>query len=256
MCLHTINLYFSEAEGPIELDVEPQSAKPEYTSTELANFVSAIKKMVILKHIREADWHIDCENIIHMWLTNTDHLMLSFYLSHDKRHIMAILPFPNEKVVDVFYFSREPNQIFTLDGFHDEVIFGRTYDIDRQMLITIEHLYAPILFTSLNGSESVQAKFKKSIYEFLAKITDYHYKKSGYIVLYIPSEIQNVDDVEASNDKDLIVRLEYIVDYWIGQLKSALSDNEQIAPYFLLSPEDELNFWKYRGNTIQHKIYN
>lgn len=203
--------------------------------------------MVILNHLREADWHIDCENIIHLWLMNIDHLMLAFYLSPDKQHIMAILSFPNEKVVDVFYFLREPNQIFTLDGFHDEVIFGRTYDIDRHMLTVIEHLYVPVLFTKLDGSESVKAKFKKSIYEFLAKITDYHYKKSGYTVLYIPSEIQNADENEAANDLDLVERLEYIVEYWIDQLKSALSDNEQIAPFFLLSPQDELNFWKYRG---------
>lgn len=233
------------AEGPVECEAEPLPAKPEYSPTELDDFVAAIRKMVILEHLSGAEWGAECEDAIRAWLMDTDHLMLAFHVS-EQRRVRASLSFPEEKVEDVFYFLREQSQIFALDSFHDDVTFGRTYDVDGHMLALIEHLYVPALFGRLDGSENVQAKFKKSVYEFLAKSTAWHHKMSGLTVLYVPSEVQAVDEEAAAIDSDFVERLEFVAEHWIDQLRVALSDDEQIAPFLLLAPHDELDFWKYR----------
>lgn len=53
---------------------------------------------------------------------------------------------------------------------------------------------------------------------FLSKLTDVHYKLHGLTVLYIPDVINEISIETASQDKELIKRMEGIVVYWTKQV--------------------------------------
>mgnify|MGYP005984028051 FL=1 len=81
---------------------------------------------------------------------------------------------------------------------------------------------------------------------FLAKFTDIHSKLSGLTVLYIPREALDIPANIASQDKELVKRLEAIVVYWTKQIRVGLQDQDQNTPDDLLRPIDEYEFWVYR----------
>lgn len=86
------------------------------------------------------------------------------------------------------------------------------------------------------------------IHEFLAKLTDRHYKTVGQTVIYVPREGLDKTVDEASGDEQLVKRLENVVINWIQQIKSCLEDSNIIAfQKQLICPLDELNFWIYRS---------
>lgn len=226
-------------------ETEQKQPQPEYSSNELNGLLAAIKRTVILAKLVESDWSDDCDEVIRLWLLTTDHELLTFFFAESK--LTASLSFPAMQVHDIFYFLRDPNQIFTVDNFHDDVTFGRIDQVvDGHMLTVMEQIYAPTIFHNSDWTDTSKAQFCKSIYLFLAKLTGLHHKLSGRTVLYIPSEAHAMTIEMAAIDVRLVNRLELIAEHWIGQLRMAISDREQVAPYALLCPNDEYEFWEYR----------
>lgn len=235
-----------EEEQPIVCESEPKQPEPEYSTQELNDLLGFVQKMTILSGIQDAEWSEECKEVITTWFLNTEHLMLSIYYdSNDK--LAASLSYPTEPIFELMFFLREPNHIFSLDNFHDDVTFGRIDDdIDGSLLLLMERIYAPIFFRKTDWSDTIKAHFCESLYSFLANMTALHYKLSGLTVLYVPHECLNVSVDEAACDKALVKRLELVAEHWVAQLHMGLNDTEQVAPYALLCPADEFNFWTYR----------
>lgn len=81
----------------------------------------------------------------------------------------------------------------------------------------------------------------------MAKLTDMYYKMLGLTILYIPREGQQLTFEMASNDRELVKRLEGVVVYWTHQIKSCLEDHTPVSSKNeLLCPSDEYDFWIYR----------
>lgn len=202
--------------------------------------------MVFLDGIKESDWNEQCHEGIRTWFIDTSHLILIVYFT-PKQHLSASLSYPSEPVLEIVYFLREPNHIFSIDNFHDDVTFGQIDgDVDGTLLLLMEHLYTPIFFHKIDWSESNRAQFLNSIHSFLSRMTSLHYKLSGLTVLYVPNDglIDSIDKVV--KDNELIERLEAVAEHWITQIRICLFDSEQVVPYDLLCPIDEYEFWIYR----------
>lgn len=208
--------------------------------------------MIFLNGIKQDAWTEQCDEIIRLWFDDTSHLMLIVYFS-PKNHLCVSLTYPEEPVIEIVYFLREPNHIFSIDNFHDDVTFGQMNgDVDGTLLLLMENLYTPIFFHKTDWSETNRSQFLASIHSFLSQLTSLHYKLSGLTVLYVPSEIFIDDNEKVLTMNGLVERLESIAKYWISQLRICISDSEQVVPYELLCPFDEYEFWIYRCESM-HK---
>lgn len=225
---------------------EEKKPKPTYSSKELNELVNYLQKMIFLDGINESDWNDQCEDVTRTWFLDSNQPILIVYYS-SKQLLTASLTYPSEPVLEIVYFLREPNHIFTLDNFHDDVTFGQINDdVDGTLLMLMEKLYTPIFFHKTDWSDSCRADFLASIHSFLSHMTALHYKLSGLTVLYVPTE-GLIDDAEkAIEDKELLKRLEAIAEHWVIQMRMCLSDSEQVVPYELMCPIDEYEFWIYR----------
>lgn len=233
-------------------ETETKQPQPEYSPTELNDLLATLKRTVVLKGLIETDWNDECDEVIKLWLLDTDQELLSFFFADGK--LTADLSLPVQQVNDIFYFQREPNHILTADNFHDDVTFGRLdSDVDGHMLTVVEQIYAPAIFHKSDWTATTKAQFCKSLYLCLVKLTALHHKLSGRTVLYIPSEVHTMEIQDAAADVNLICRLELVAEHWIGQLRMAIGDVEQVAPYDLLCPNDEYEFWKYRREFISNR---
>lgn len=225
---------------------EEEKPTPTYSSKELDELVTVLKRMVFLNGIKESDWNDQCHEVIQNWFLDTNHLLLIVYFS-PKLILTASLTYPSEPVLEIVYFLREPNHIFSIDNFHDDVTFGQIDgDVDGTLLLLMDKLYTPIFFHKTDWSDTNRAQFLASIYTFLSHMTALHFKISGLTVLYVPNESLINDMENAVKDIELIQRLEAIAEHWIMQLRICLSDSEQVVPYDLMCPRDEYEFWIYR----------
>lgn len=201
--------------------------------------------MTSLFALKETDWTTECIAVIRQWLLDTDHLMLTIFFDGDT--LTACLAFPLAPIYDLTYFLRDPNHIFTVDGFHDEITFGSLHeDIDGSMLSALNEMYAPIFFGSSELSRSVKGQFCEALNAFLAYLTGLHYKMSGITVLYIPTEALAIDVETAVTDTDMIKRLESLAGNWIGSIRQCQNDKEQLVPHELMCPPDHFDFFTYR----------
>lgn len=240
-------------EVPVLSAQEEKKPKPTYSVKELDELVTVLKRMVFLDGIKEDDWNDDCEEVIQTWFLDTNYPILIVFYS-TKQRLTTSLTYPMEPVLEIVYFLREPDHIFTLDNFHDDVTFGKIdEDVDGTYLLLMEKLYTPIFFHKTDWSDTNRAQFLASIHSFLSDMTALHYKISGLTYLYVPSEGLIDDTDKAVEDQELIKRLEMIAEHWITQLRICLSDSEQMAPYELLCPQDEYEFWIYRCKTTKKK---
>lgn len=233
-------------EVPVVSAKVEQKPKPTYSTKDLNDLIVALKRMVFLNGIKETDWNDECDEMIQTWFLNTNHLILIVFFSPRQR-LTVSLEYPTEPVLEIVYFLREPDHIFTFDNFHDDVTFGQINDdVDGTFLLLMEKLYTPIFFHKTDWSDTNRLRFLTSIHSFLSHMKSLHYKLSGLTYLYVPSEglVNDVD--KASEDLELVKRLEMIAEHWIIQLRICLSDSEQVVPYELLCPNDEYEFWIYR----------
>lgn len=234
------------AEVPVLSAEEEKKPIPTYSAEELNELAVVLKRMVFLDGIKASDWNDACDKVIHTWFLDTNHLMLIVFHSSEQR-LTVSLTYPTEPVLEIVYFLREPDHIFTSDSFHDDITFGHLNDdVDGTFLLLMEKVYTPIFFHKTDWSETNRTQFLASIHLFLSRMTSLHFKLLGLTYLYVPTE-GSIDIVEEANeDIKLVKRLEIVAEHWINQLRDCLSDSEQVAPYELLCPIDEYKFWIYR----------
>ncbi|CAG9785840.1 unnamed protein product [Diatraea saccharalis] len=216
-------------------------------------------RMTTLYDLRDEDWNDDAKKGIENWLMEPRALILCVYFRGEKLSASCDIPlFP---VYDLTYFVRQPDYIFKVDTFHDEIVFGTFVDsVESNMIEILENVYAPYFFAITTWPDSVKSEFCTQIHTFLAKLTDMYYKMLGLTVLYIPREGQQLSFEKASTDLELVKRLEGVVVYWTHQIKSCLEDQAFVASQNeLLCPSDEYDFWIYRLenlSALRHQLKN
>lgn len=200
--------------------------------------------MTILFDLRDEDWNDENLDVIRKWLMHVKELMLTIF--YDGNKLTAHFSFPFVPIYDVTYFMREPNHIFTVDGFHDEIMFGTLHeDVEGSLLRVLETVYAPMFF-NMDLSDNIKMKLFSELHSFLSYLTGIHYKISGLTVLYVPFEGHHLSPAEAARDRELLKRLEVVVNFWMNQIRLCLGDKKQLVPYDLVCHPDEFDFWAYR----------
>lgn len=201
--------------------------------------------MTVLYDIDQNDWNSTSIAVIKHWLLNVNELMLTIFYDNDI--LTASLSFPTNPVYDIAYFLRHPNEIFSVDEFHDCVTFGTIHeDVDGTLLAILEKMYSPIFFKTENFCRGDVGTLCSEVNSFLTFLTELHYKMCGLTVLYIPREGMNEEAEKASCDQALLKRLETVASSWITSIENCLSDREQLVPNELMCPTDEYEFWTYR----------
>ncbi|RVE54736.1 hypothetical protein evm_000503 [Chilo suppressalis] len=243
----------------LERELAETPVKPTYSQEELKKLVGFIMRMTTLYDLRDEDWNEDAKQGIEEWLMEPRALILCVYFRGNK--LTASCDIPLFPVFDLTYFTRQPDYIFKVDTFHDEIVFGTFVDsVESNMIQILENVYAPYFFAITTWPDSVKSEFCTHIHTFLAKLTDMYYKMLGLTVLYIPREGQQLSFEKASADLELVKRLEGVVVYWTHQIKSCLEDQAFVASQNeLLCPSDEYDFWIYRLenlSALRHQLKN
>lgn len=224
-------------ELPVEEFVQEQ---PKYQSGELGQLVGYLRDMVFLFDLRDCDWNSDCLSVVEKWFLEIVHPVLFIYYSTDNT-LSASLTIPLTPFYDATYFIRQPNEIFKVDSFHDQIQYGTVHSPDESLLTLMEAIYAPHFFgITLEWSQRVQFNFLEAIDNFLINVTDMHYKMSGLVVIAMPP----LPPIQKETDEFTIRRLERYLIHWMGQMRLFLGDDGQKD---LICPSDFYDFWVYRG---------
>ncbi|CAG4999301.1 unnamed protein product [Parnassius apollo] len=239
----------------LERELAELPVKPEYPPEDLEKLVTFIMKMTTLYDLRETDWTPETKNGIEEWILEPRSLMLCIYFKGDV--LKTAFDIPLTPVYDLMYFIRQPDFVFKVETFHDDIVFGTFVDsVESNMIQILEMVYAPYFFAITTWPESVKSEFCSHIHTFLAKLTDMYYKMLGITVLYIPREGQQLSFEQASADRELVKRLEGVVVYWTHQIKSCIEDHAFVSSQQeLLCPSDEYDFWVYRHENLNALLY-
>lgn len=199
--------------------------------------------MSVLSGLDHRDWHEGALDIIRRWLLEVNEPLLTVY--YDQDVLTANLGIPTTCVSDLSYFRRELNEIFSVEGFHDEINFGTlTSDVDGCMMELLERLYVPFFRNYRDWNATVRNRFCSSLDRFLAFLTATHHQISGVAVLYVPYVIKELG--AGPVERQLVRSLEGIALYWTTQVRTLLGDRTLMVPNDLATVRDEFEFWEYR----------
>lgn len=110
-------------------------------------------KMTTLYDLRDEDWTVEAKKGIEDWLMEPRALILSVFFKGDK--LRATSDIPLAPVFDLTYFIRQPDYIFKIESFHDEIIFGTFVDsVESNMIQILENVYAPYFFAITTWPDS------------------------------------------------------------------------------------------------------
>ncbi|KAH8376174.1 hypothetical protein KR200_006673 [Drosophila serrata] len=233
---------------PRQEELRPETPKPSYSDEELHQLVGYIQRMSVLSGLDHRDWHEGTLDIIRRWLLEVNEPLLTVY--YDQDVLSACLGIPETYVSDLSYFRRELNEIFSVEGFHDEVNFGTlTSDVDGCMMELLERLYVPFFRNYRDWNRTVRNRFCSSLDRFLAFLTGTHHQISGVAVLYVPYVIKELG--AAPVERQLVMSLEGIALYWTTQIRTLLQDRTLMVPHDLATVRDEFEFWEYRYDVLQ-----
>ncbi|KAH8339425.1 hypothetical protein KR074_005356 [Drosophila pseudoananassae] len=233
---------------PRQEEIRPETPKPSYSDEELHQLVGYIQRMSVLSCLDHRDWLEATLDIIRTWLLEVNEPLLTIY--YDRDVLSANLGMPTVCVSDLSYFRREPNEIFSVDGFHDEITFGTlTSDVDGCLKELLERLYVPFFRTYSEWNATVRNRFCSSLDRFLAFLTGMNHQIAGMAVLYVPYVISELD--AGPVDRQLVRNLEVTALYWTTQIRTLLSDCTLTVPHDLATVQDEFDFWEYRYEVLQ-----
>ncbi|KAH8412165.1 hypothetical protein KR009_000255 [Drosophila setifemur] len=233
---------------PRQEEQRPETPKPSYTDEELHQLVGYIQRMSVLSGLDHRDWLEGTLDIIRRWLLEVNEPLLTIY--YDRDVLSAFLGMPTICVSDLSYFRREPNEIFTVEAFHDEITFGTlTSDVDGCLMELLERLYVPFFRNYRDWNATVRHRFCSSLDTFLAFLTGMHYQIAGLAVLYVPYVTKEL--AAGPVERQLVGSLEVIALYWTTQIRTLLADSTLTVPHDLVSVQDEFDFWQYRYEVLQ-----
>ncbi|ALC38591.1 CG9068 [Drosophila busckii] len=234
-------------------ELRPATPRPSYTDEELNQLMEYVQRMTILQTLDQRDWNEQALDTIRRWLeVDISEPLLSIY--YEGNTLSATLGLPPVPVQDLSYFLRAThNEIFTVDGFHDEVHFGTLHsDVDSCLLHLLERLYAPSFQSFKAWNATVRERFCVSLNKFLTLLTCMNSKLAGMAVLHVPYVHHELDAPDSLVcDRALVSKLERVAVYWATQLRTLLGDSNLVAPNELATIQDEYEFWEYRFEVLQ-----
>ncbi|KAL9923028.1 dynein heavy chain 2, axonemal kl-2 [Glossina fuscipes fuscipes] len=225
-----------------------QMPRPQYTDEELDRLVDYIQRMTTLFALDHRDWAEENLDIIRRWLMEVDQPLLTIF--YDANKLSACLGFPVAPVSDLTYFYREPNFIFSVGNFHDEINIGTLHeDVDGCLLKVLQLVFAPILRNS-DWNDNVKSRFCKAMDKFLGYLTSLNSKMAGMTVLYVPHVVKQIAKGNATQDREFLKNMEAVVVFWTNQIRTLLTDKTLVVQHDLVIPEEEYEFWLYRFEVL------
>ncbi|XP_004521647.2 dynein heavy chain 2, axonemal [Ceratitis capitata] len=234
-------------------DIQPTAPVipvPEYTEEDLNKLTTFVQRMTLLFALDHRDWHEETLKIIKRWFMEVNHPIMTIF--YDRNILSACLGFPLAPVADISYFVRKPNQIFTVDGFHDEINFGTIHeDVDGCLLKIMQYVYQPIFRNYKDWNDNIKSRFCRAMDKFLCYLTSLHYKMAGLTVLYVPYVVKQISRPDIQHDREFVKNLESIVVYWTTQIRTLINDKTLVAQHDFVVPTEEYEFWLYRFEVLQ-----
>ncbi|KAL9930153.1 uncharacterized protein ACN427_014747 isoform 1-T1 [Glossina fuscipes fuscipes] len=222
--------------------------RPQYTDEELDRLVDYIQRMTMLFALDHRDWTEENLDIIRRWLMKVNEPLLTIF--YDANKLSACLGFPVAPVSDLTYFYREPNFIFSVGNFHDEINIGTLHeDVDGCLLKVLQLVFAPILRNS-DWNDNVKSRFCKAMDKFLGYLTSLNSKMAGMTVLYVPHVVKQIAKGNATQDREFLKNMEAVVVFWTNQIRTLLTDKTLVVQHDLVIPEEEYEFWLYRFEVL------
>lgn len=246
-CLLIVSVQTARKEEVKPEEIRPVTPRPTYSDEELNQLVEYIQRMTVLYSLNQRDWNEQSLDDIRRWLLEVGEPLLTIFYRGNT--LTSLLGFPTEPVDDISYFMRnEPNEIFTVEGFHDEIHFGTVHsDVDGCLMYLLERFFAPLFRSYKEWNDTVRNRFCASLDRLLTFLFCINSKMGGITVLYVPFVLHQFGDGEKMVcDRALFKSLETIVFYWIVQIRTALGDNTLVVPNDLATVQDEFEFWEYR----------
>ena len=113
-----------------------------------------MKEFTTLSHLKKDDWSDQCILDIREFFYNPRVMVLTIFFKNDV--LMTCLGFPDLPVYELTYFVRQPEEIFTKDNFHSNILFGTINDqIEGNILTLIGNVFAPIFYKIDYWPESI-----------------------------------------------------------------------------------------------------
>lgn len=117
------------------------------------------------------------------------------------------------------------------------------------ILKLLDDLYNPQIYQDSSWPENVKKEFIASLHKIMAAWTEISQQQEGFTKLYIPKEDLN-DIVLASQDKDLISRLEPTLIQWYRQIKDIVNNQDGQPESEYAGPLEEISFWSKRKENL------
>lgn len=141
--------------------------KPTYSEEDLDKLVNFVKRITTLSHMSQDDWNEECTNVIREFITDPKFLVL--FVFYHENTLKATLNVPDVATYDVTYFLRDKDFIFTVENFHDEIIFGTFVDsLEGSLFYFLEYVNTPAFLTSFLWPEGILLITIKQIYKINA----------------------------------------------------------------------------------------
>ncbi|KAH8403076.1 hypothetical protein KR222_004165 [Zaprionus bogoriensis] len=232
-------------------EVRPITPRPTYSDEELHQLTEYIQRMTVLYSLNQRDWNEQSLDMIRRWLLEVGEPLLTIFYRGNT--LSALLGFPTEPVDDISYFLRtEPNEIFSVEGFHDEIHFGTVHsDVDGCLMYLLERFYAPIFRNYNEWNETVRNRFCASLDKLLTFLCAMNSKLGGITILYVPFVLHQIGGEQIVCDRPLFRSLESVAVYWTMQIRTLLGDRTLMVPNDLATVSDEFEFWEYRLEVLQ-----
>lgn len=126
--------------------------------------------MTTLFDLRDEDWTDEVKKGIEDWLMEPRALILTVYFKGD--YLCATSDIPLTPVYDLTYFIRQPDFIFSLEQFHEEVVFGTFVDsVESNIINMLEMVYAPYFFAIQTWPDSECRIFIIFLFIYLGHVT-------------------------------------------------------------------------------------
>lgn len=143
----------------VTVEETEKEVKPEYSDEDLEKLVGFIKSMTTLYDLREDDWTESIYEMIRQFILDPKEPLLTIYFDGDE--LCCLLDIPEETVVDLTYFLRENDDIFEVETFHDNIMFGTIHeDVEGSLLKIMENVYAPYFLDIETWPDSILSIFR------------------------------------------------------------------------------------------------
>lgn len=117
-----------------------------------------------MSDFEEDNWNDQCISDIREFFYNPGITTLTIFFKDDL--LKTCLGFPNIPVYELTYFLREPDEIFTIENFHSNILFGTINNqVEGNILALMENIFAPIFFKIDFWPDSILNLKKK--YQFI-----------------------------------------------------------------------------------------